>query len=161
MSDAIKMPVEATHIMMFARSVNDDNQVYYDAGYAGTTEVGHILPPPTFYRSVAQFDPNYFLRPKVGEKWFGSAKGPTGIDEKPKSSGGLHAEQHFEYHQPVKPGDVLTVTTKPGETWEKVSKRAGKLMFTETIQEYRNQDGELVVTSRGVGVKTERPVDQG
>lgn len=161
MSDAIKMPVEATHIMMFARSVNDDNQVYYDADYAGSTEVGHILPPPTFYRSVAQFDPNYFLRPKVGEKWFGSAKGPTGIDEKPKSSGGLHAEQHFEYHQPVKPGDVLTVTTKPGETWEKVSKRAGKLMFTETIQEYRNQDGELVVTSRGVGVKTERPVDQG
>ncbi len=155
------MPVEATHIMMFARSVNDDNQVYYDAGYAKKTEVGHILPPPTFYRSVAQFDPDYFLRPKVGQKWFGSAKGPTGIDEKPKSSGGLHAEQHFEYHQPVKPGDVLTVTTKPGKVWEKESKRAGKLTFTETIQEYRNQKGELVVTSRGVGVKTERPVDQG
>lgn len=161
MADTVTMPVEATHIMMFARSVNDDNQVYYDAKYAAKTEVGHILPPPTFYRSVAQFDPKYFLRPKVGEKWFGSAKGPTGIDEKPTSSGGLHAEQHFEYHQPVKPGDVLTVTTKPGKTWEKESKRAGKLTFTETIQEYRNQNGELVVTSRGVGVKTERPVDQG
>ena len=161
MADKVTMPIEASHIMMFARSVNDDNQVYYDAEYAKKTEVGHILPPPTFYRAVAQFDPDYFLRPKVGEKWFGSAKGPTGIDEKPKSSGGLHAEQHFEYHQPVKPGDVLTVTTKPGKTWEKESKRAGKLTFTETIQEYRNQKGELVVTSRGVGVKTERPVDQG
>ncbi|MGZ0190262.1 MAG: FAS1-like dehydratase domain-containing protein, partial [Alphaproteobacteria bacterium] len=105
MADKITMPVEATHIMMFARSVNDDNQVYYSADYAKGTEVGHVLPPPTFYRSVAQFDPEYFLRPKVGEKWFGSAKGPTGIDEKPKSSGGLHAEQHFEYHVPVKPGD--------------------------------------------------------
>lgn len=155
------MPVEATHILMFARSVNDDNQLYYDADYAAKTEVGHVLPPPTFYRAVAQFDPEYFLRPKVGQKWFGSAKGPSGIEGKPQSSGGLHAEQHFEYHQPVKPGDVLTVTTKPGKTWEKVSKRAGKLTFTETIQEYRNQDGELVVTSRGVGVKTERPVDQG
>ena len=41
-----------------------------------------------------------------------------------------------------------------------MSKRAGKLMFTETIQEYRDQNGELVITSRGVGVKTERPVDQ-
>jgi len=61
----------------------------------------------------------------------------------------------------IGPGDVLTATTKPGETWEKQSKRAGKLTFTETIQEYRNQKGELVVTSRGVGVKTERPVDQG
>jgi hypothetical protein len=161
MADKITMPVEATHIMMFARSVNDDNQVYYSADYAKGTEVGHVLPPPTFYRSVAQFDPEYFLRPKVGQKWFGSAKGPTGIDEKPKSSGGLHAEQHFEYHVPVKPGDVLTVTNKPGKTWEKESKRAGKLMFTETIQEYHNQDGVLCVTSRGVGVKTERPVDQG
>ena len=161
MADKVTMPVEATHIMMFARSINDDNQVYYDAAHAKKTEVGHILPPPTFYRSVAQFDPQYFLRPKVGEKWFGSAKGPTGIDEKPKSSGGLHAEQHFEYHKPVKPGDVLTVESMPGRVWEKESKRAGKLTFTETIQEYRNQAGELVVTSRSVGVKTERPVDQG
>jgi acyl dehydratase len=161
MADKVTMPVEATHIMMFARSVNDDNQVYYDADHAAKTEVGHILPPPTFYRSVAQFDLDYFLRPKVGEKWFGSAKGPSGIDEKPASSGGLHAEQHFEYHHPVKPGDVLTVTTRDGEKWEKVSARAGKLMFSETIQDYHNQDGLLVVTSRSVGVKTERPVDQG
>lgn len=160
MADKVTMPVEATHIMMFARSVNDDNQVYYDADHAAKTEVGHILPPPTYYRSVAQFDPNYFLRPKVGEKWFGSAKGPSGIDEKPATSGGLHAEQHFEYHVPVKPGDVLTVTAKEGKTWEKISKRAGKLVFTESIHEYHNQNGELAVVSRSVGVKTERPVDQ-
>ena len=35
---------------------------------------------------------------------------------------GLHAEQHFEYHKPVKAGDVLTATTKPGNTWEKEAK---------------------------------------
>ena len=56
--------------------------------------------------------------------------------------------------------DLSEFTVKPGKTWEKESKRAGKLMFTETIQEYRDQNGELVITSRGVGVKTERPVDQ-
>ena len=59
------------------------------------------------------------------------------------------------------PGDVLTVETKPGETWEKESKRAGKLTFRERITEYRDQNGELVITARGVGVTTERPVDQG
>ena len=73
--------------------------------------------------------------------------------------GGLHAEQHFEYHQPLKAGDVLTVTTKPGETWEKQGRRGGKLTFSEGITEYRNQDGELVVTARGIGVRTERPAD--
>lgn len=161
MADEIKFPVEATHIMMFARSVADPNPIYYDEEYAKKTEVGHIIAPPTFPRSVAQFDPDYHLRPKPGEKWFGSGKNPTGLTAPAKSSGGLHAEQHFEYHRNPKPGDVLTVTTKPGKTWEKESKRAGKLIFTETIQEYRDQNGELVITSRGVGVKTERPVDQG
>lgn len=160
MADEIKFPVEATHIMMFARSVGDPNPIYYDEEYAKKTEVGHILAPPTFPRAVAQFDPDYHLRVKPGEKWFGSGKNPTGLTEPAKSSGGLHAEQHFEYHRQPKPGDVYTVTTKPGKAWEKESKRAGKLVFSETIQEYRDQNGELVVTSRSVGVKTERPVEQ-
>jgi len=73
--------------------------------------------------------------------------------------GGLHAEQHFEYHRHLHPGDVLSATVKPGKTWEKESKRAGKLVFSESITEYRDQHGELVITARGVGVRTERPVD--
>ena len=72
---------------------------------------------------------------------------------------GLHAEQHFEYHKPVKAGDILTATTKPGNSWEKESKRAGKLKFSESVTEYRNQNGELVITATGVGVQTERAVD--
>ena len=32
-----RFPIEAGHIMMFARSVGDDNQIYYDADYAKTT----------------------------------------------------------------------------------------------------------------------------
>ena len=71
----------------------------------------------------------------------------------------LHAEQHFEYHLPVKAGDTLSATTKPGKAWEKESKRAGKLKFSESVTEYRNQDGDLVITATGVGVQTERAVD--
>ena len=56
---------------------------------------------------------------------------------------------------------MLSATTQPGKTWERESKRAGKLTFRERVTEYRNQRGELVVTARGVGVTTERPVDQG
>ncbi|MAP13074.1 MAG: hypothetical protein CMQ61_13605 [Gammaproteobacteria bacterium] len=82
------------------------------------------------------------------------------MEGKPASSGGLHAEQHFEYERPIRPGDVLTVTTRDGNTWERESKRAGKLMFSERITEYRDQNGDLVCTARSVGVKTERPVEQ-
>jgi acyl dehydratase len=157
----LTFPVEATHIMMFARAIGDDNPVYHDAAKAKGSEVGGIIAPPTFAQAVAQFDPAYHLRPKNGVKWFGSAKGPSGVEGKPPSTGGLHAEQHYEYHRPLRPGDVLTVETKPGKTWEKESKRAGKLTFRERILEYRDQKGELVMTARGVGVTTERPVDQG
>ena len=158
-----RFPVEATHIMMFARSIGDDNPIYHDAEAAAATEPGQIIAPPTFAQASAQFDPDYFLRPKVGEPWFGSGATPTG---KVKSSevssgggGGLHAEQHFEYHRHLTPGDVLSATTLDGKTWEKQSKRAGTLSFNETITEYRDQDGELVITARGIGVRTEKPVE--
>ncbi|MDZ7668897.1 MAG: MaoC family dehydratase N-terminal domain-containing protein [Gammaproteobacteria bacterium] len=159
-----KFPIEASHIMMFARSVGDDNPIYYDEAHAKSTEPGTIIAPPTFAQASAQFDPDYPLRPKVGQPWFGSGKEPSGIKRESGGGGGgggggLHAEQHFEYHRHLKPGDVLTATTKPGETWEKESKRAGKLIFSESVTEYRDQDGELVITARGVGVRTERPVD--
>jgi len=161
---AERFPIEASHIMMFARSIGDGNEIYYDETYAKGTEPGTIIAPPTFAQASAQFDPDYFLRPKIdGQGWFGSGKNPTGA--KPSGGGGgggggggLHAEQHFVYHRHLKPGDVLTATTKPGKTWEKESKRAGKLMFSESVTEYRDQNGELVITATGVGVRTERPV---
>ncbi|MBT6276642.1 MAG: hypothetical protein HOI95_21210 [Chromatiales bacterium] len=162
MSDDKKVtfPVEATHILMFARAIGDYSDEFNDAQAAANTGAGGIVAPPTFPQAVAQFDPDYHLRWHAEKPWFGSGKNPSSIDEKPASSGGLHAEQHFEYVRPVRPGDVLTATTHQGKTWEKESARAGKLMFSERVTEYRDQNGELVCTARGVGVKTERPVEQ-
>ena len=189
MADA-KFAVEASHIMMFARSVGDANPIYYDEEYAKGTEPGGIIAPPTFAQASAHFQENYALRPKVGKPWFGSGATPSGTMMPPEkadapaakaeaskrekkeaagagekktsgaAAGGLHAEQHFTYHRPLGPGDVLSMTTKPGKTWEKQGKRAGKLVFSETITEYRDQGGELVITARGVGVRTERVVEQ-
>ena len=161
-----KFLVEASHIMMFARSVGDANPIYHDEEYAKKTDVGGIIAPPTFAQSSAQFDPDYFLRPKIGgDNWFGSGKEATGMKSSGSGSGGggaamgLHAEQHYEYHQPLKVGDVITAEVKPGKSWEKESKRAGKLKFSESVTEYRNQDGELIITATSVGVVTEKPVE--
>jgi N-terminal half of MaoC dehydratase len=165
-----RFPVEAGHILMFARSIGDPNLIYADEAYAAGTEVGAILAPPTFAQASAQFDPDYILRPKIGEPWFGSGREATGLRREPSAGGGgraggaamgsgLHAEQHFEYHRHIGPGDVLSATTRPGDHWEKEG-RSGKLVFSENITEYRDQNGELVITARGVGVRTERPVTQ-
>ena len=175
-----KFSVEASHIMMFARSIGDENQIYYDAEHAAETEPGAIIAPPTFVQASAQFDPTYGLRPRMdGIGWMGSGANPTSAvrqeapkpketsadedkKEQPRRSGGggLHAEQRYVYHRHPKVGDVLTATSRPGETWEKTGRRSGKLVFRESVTEYRDQNGELVVTATSVGVSTERPVDQ-
>ena len=53
--------------------------------------------------------------------------------------------------------DTLTATVKPGNSWEKEGRRGGKLMFSESVTEYRDLSGDLVVTATSVGVRTERP----
>jgi hypothetical protein len=153
---AEKFPVEAGHVMAFARAIGDASPVYYSSS-------GNEAPlaPPTFVQASAQWDEAYPLRPKIGEPWWGSGRTPGGAP--PTSTGGgggtgLHAEQHYEYHRPLRVGDVLTASVQPGRSWEKEGRRAGKLLFAETVTEYRDQSGELVVTARSVGVRTERPV---
>jgi acyl dehydratase len=165
-----QFPVDASQIMLFARAVGDKNPIYHDADYAKGTEAGGVIAPPTFVQAAAQYDPNFPLRPRIGEPWFGSGREPTGIKSKPKvegekstigqSSRVLHAEQKYRYHKPIRPGDVLTVTTRPGRRWEKEGRRGGALKFSEAITEFRNQDGELVVTSTMVGVETGQAVSQ-
>ena len=161
-----RFPVESSHILMFARSIADPNPVYYDEEAAKAAGLPGIPAPPTFVQASAQFDPDYVLRPKVGKPWFGSGKNATSLPPKEGGSGGgggngggLHAEQHYEYHQPLVAGDVLTATVKEGKTWEKEGRRGGTLSFSESIIEYRNQAGELVVTARGVGVRTGKVVE--
>ncbi len=169
--------------MMFARSVGDPNPIYADAQYAASTEVGSVIAPPTFVQASAQFDDDYPLRPRIGEPWFGSGKNATGAVPVARSgaspetatggssSGGggntgggnggvLHAEQHYEYHRPLRAGEVLTAAVLPGKSWQKEGRRGGTLSFSESIIEYRGADGELVVTARSVGVRTGAVVKQ-
>lgn len=152
-----RFPVEAGHIMLFARAIGDANPGYYGA-LTGETPVPA---PPTFVQAGAQFDRDYFLRPRIGEPWFGSGRNATGVARTDGGGGGgLHAEQHYEYHRPLRAGDVLTATIRDGGTWEKQGRRGGKLVFVESITEYRDESGELVVTARGVGVRTEKVVEE-
>jgi hypothetical protein len=152
-----RFPIEAGHIMLFARAIGDANPAYYGA----LTGAGDVPAPPTFVTASAQFDPDYPLRPKIGERWFGSGREASGRPQPAASSGGgggtgLHAEQHYTYHRPLRAGDVLSATTRPGERWEKQGRRGGTLVFNEIITEYRDAAGELVVTAKTVGVKTEK-----
>jgi acyl dehydratase len=146
-----RFPVEATHILLFARAIGDENPVYTDPSSADAAEFGGVIAPPTFTMAGSQFDPENPLRPKKGEPWFGSGATPSGAEV--ARTGRLHAEQHFEYHRPLLAGMTLTATEHEGATWEKVSKRGGTLIFEEKIIDYNDAaTGEPVVTARFITV---------
>jgi hypothetical protein len=139
---ARRFPVEAGHVLTFARALGAAGAPPPSAGDAA---------PPTFAIAAAQFDPDYPLRPQPGAPWHGSG-GDAGLVM--EGAGGLHAEQHFTYHRPVRVGDVLVCASRPGDEWEKQG-RSGRLRFREQITEYRDEAGELVVTARSVSVQRE------
>jgi hypothetical protein len=153
LAESSEFPDDRSAVMLFARALRDISPVYSDPDAPETKAAGGIVLPPTFVQSSAHWDPDCQLdltRPRLKP-----------LPPRDRSLGrGLHAEQHYEYHHPVHPGDTLTVTGRPGERWEKQGRRGGKLKFVETITEYRNQGGVLCVTARSVGVETEKAPDQ-
>jgi acyl dehydratase len=157
----VELPVESLHVLTFARAIGDPSPVYSDLDAALDAELPAVPAPPTFTMASAHAQHDYPLRPRVGEKWYGSGRGATGFgpDDVNLAAGVLYAEQEFEYARPVLVGDVLTGTTRPGRTWEKAGRRGGLLRFFEEVTEFRDATVELVVTSRLVGVRTERTPD--
>lgn len=108
--------------------------------------------PPTFPWAANQFDPDSPLRPQPDVPWHGSGATPGAA----AAGGALHAEQRYVYHRPLRLGDVLTVSESAPRTWEKTG-RSGTLRFAETVAEYRDAGGELVVTATKVVVRTGEP----
>lgn len=136
-------PIEAGHIMCFARACGDTSSTFDYT--AVDRDPSTVLAPLTFVQANAQCDPDYPLRPRPGTPWPGARQG-SGVR--------LHAEQHYEYTRAVRAGDVLHPTVLPSRTWQKEGRRGGALAFTETVTEYREAKGDVVVIARGVSVVT-------
>ena len=161
MSDGYRFPVDLTSIMLFASSLGETNPSYYDETYAREHGLGGVIPPPTFITAGAHWDPDHGLKgvrrippPKPREK--APADAAAGGRDVSRL---LHGEQRFEYHQPLHPGTTLTVTRRPGKRWEKRGKRGGVMQFSETVAEYRDEAGELVVTATAVTIITGQVVE--
>jgi acyl dehydratase len=141
-------PVEAGHVLLFARALGDPNPAYADPGVAADGLAGGLVAPPTFTMAADHFEPGYSRRPQPGVPWFGSGALASGVDgDGAASTHGFHAEQRFTYHRHVRPGDVLAVQTRPGERWERDGRRGGRMRFSEQITEYVDPTGSTAVTA--------------
>lgn len=147
--------------MMFARAIGDPNPIYRDRAYAANSPLGGIIAPPTFVEAAIHFDETWPFRPRIGERWMGSARAPKNGPNPLGDHGGshFHASTEFHYHALLRPGMVLSGATRPGESWEKRG-RSGLLRFYDQITEFRDESGALMVTSTLTVVSTEHKVEQ-
>ncbi len=166
MSDAYDFPVDRTGILLFASALGESNPIYYDAEYAASTPLGGVVAPPTFAIASHHWDPTHVFRgvreippPPDRDEAGGSDRARQGEGGSGRLARVLHAEQRFEYFGPVRPGSTLRASTRPGKSWTKQGRRGGALEFRESITEYHDEEGRLVVRATSVGVVTSKAVE--
>lgn len=123
-------------IRRFAGALGDPNPLWTDEEHAKTQgPFDALIAPPTFYIVM---DPVETKELKL--QGF--------LDDIPHKRTILaNGFNEVEYFQPIRAGDVITVTTTYTEIIEKDG-RSGRLVFPVRENVYRNQRGELVAKSR-------------
>lgn len=132
----VTMHIERGKIREFAKSIKDDDPLYFDEEHA-RREAGGIMPPVTFLRTVEHWDD-------------GAGRPRAPLDLKRV----LHGEQEFEFLKPIYAGDVLTAVSRITDVYEKAGKRGGTMTFVVAETEFTNQRGEVVARARQVTIET-------
>lgn len=140
--------VEAGKVEEFARSVSNDNPAHRDADAAAEQGFETIPAPLTFTRTA--YFPRY--RPKgIGVDF--------GFDLGLREEYVVHGEQAYKFKRPVKIGDVLSGTTTLVDIYQREGRRGGTMTFAVYETEFRDQDDDVVVTTRTTHIETGDAID--
>lgn len=120
-------------IRYFALAVGDDNPLYTDDAYAREHGYDGVVAPPTLICETNQ----YAGLPRDADGYAGHSW-PIEVPGARLVRGG----NSYEFHQPVRPGDVVTATWRIHSAEEK----AGKL-FVVSRATYVNQHGDLLAVN--------------
>ncbi len=128
--------IEKGHIRRFAEAIGDSNILFTDEEKArNTTKYGGIIAPPTFFRSCTGGGGGQRI----------DVRAITGLTR------ALDGGSDWEYFEPVRPGDRISVTTKIVDFQERDG-RMGKMLITYNQSTYRNQFGKVVATQTTSGI---------
>ncbi|MDO6414071.1 MaoC family dehydratase N-terminal domain-containing protein [Sphingomonas sp. BIUV-7] len=112
-----------TAILRFCEGIGDDNPLWTEADYAETTDYGTLIAPPSFIFACL-----------------------AGIQVGWPGLGGFHCETKIDFHNPIKVGDKIECRCEfqgfdgPIEQ----SNFGGRRIKDYILQQYTNQDGELI-----------------
>ncbi len=124
--------VEAGQLRFFARATGEKDPIYYDEKAARAAGHPALPAPPTFLFCLGSLAPD-------GENVIAK----LGVD----MGRVLHGEQSFTYGKPIHAGDVITLTTRISDIYDK---RGGALDFIVQDTDATNQNGEAVGQTRTV-----------
>ncbi|MBE3603822.1 MaoC family dehydratase N-terminal domain-containing protein [bacterium] len=131
--EARTIEVERGAIRRFAEAIGDPNPLFNNEAEARRTRFGGMIAPPTFCRSLSAAIPDVKL--DMGE-----------------SFRGLDGGSDWEYFEPIRPGDRITVQTKIADLRESTG-RLGTMVFITTETSYTNQFGQLCALQRSTAIR--------
>ena len=144
------LQVEGGKVEEFARALRDDDPVHRDADAAADHGFEGVPAPLTFTRTSAF--PRY--RPP-------GVDGTYGFDLGFREEYSVHGEQAYEFERPLLVGTVLSGDTTLEDLYQREGSRGGTMTFAVYETEFRDRDGELVVTSRSTSIETGGAIDDG
>ena len=130
-SEPVTHLVEAGAIVKFAQAIGDPNPVFNDEQAARGMRYGGMVAPPTFLRSMPAGPPRAEVRSPY----------PASLD------GG----SEWEYFEPIRSGDRITVTNRVVDVFERQG-RLGGMLFIVRETRYVNQFGQVAATQRTTGI---------
>lgn len=125
-SAPVTYDVEKGHVKRFAEAIGDTNPAYKDEEAAKKGRHGALIAPPTFCRALFS-----------GSLPDAQAKTPY----KRVLDGG----SEWEYFEPVRVGDKVSVTAKYGG-FKLRQGSMGEMLFVTMIQSYKLQNGKVACT---------------
>ena len=137
--EAFDLVVERGKVREFARATKSENPEYLD-------DPAPVSPPTFLVSSV-------FWAPPGANRW-GSLK----LDMRRVLDGG----REFVFHgPPPEAGAKLTAQSRVDNIYEKEGKRGGTMTFVETVQEFRDEAGNVVAEMRSTAIETGKPPTEG
>jgi acyl dehydratase len=118
-------PVTAAELIAYARSLGVEDPIYLDEAAAAAGPYRGLVAFPTY---VVKLRGGVFLPPEV---------------TKEMTRAGFDAGKDIELGEPIRPGDVLTASSRITEIYDKTG-RSGTMTFLVFRHEIRNQRDELV-----------------
>jgi acyl dehydratase len=133
---ATPLAVNEAMARFWCEMVEDDNPIYFDEDYAGSTWLGGTFAPPAMLYTWGR----PLLHPAAERE---SATDKLDLSGYPEAIA-VNAVQ--EYFEPLRYGDRLSVTSKVSSISDEKTTRLGTGRFVISVDTFRRADGAVVGT---------------